>query len=246
LLFLLLGMTVKRHVVAVGGGGFLMDDSSGRQERFILSLCREREAPRVLFLGTAGGDGERGQVKFFRQFSALGARCDVLPFFPYEMKRDYARAVREADVIYVGGGNTPAMLAVWREFGFDRALRAAYDDGTVLAGISAGANCWFERYVTDSVPGGGVMEGLGFVPGAFCPHLDSEAWRQPMLAALSGPAVGAGDHVAVHFVDGRPHEALHSCGDGSPLCVRRQDGASATLQPWPARALTEPSNPHEP
>jgi dipeptidase E len=232
-------MTVGRHVVAVGGGGFLMDDTSGRQERFILSLCRERAAPRVLFLGTAGGDGERGQVKFFRVFSTLGARCDVLPFFPYEMKRDYARAVREADAIYVGGGNTPAMLAVWREFGFDRALRAAYDEGTVLAGMSAGANCWFDRYVTDSVPGGGVRPGMGFVPGTFCPHLDSEAWRQPLLAAQLGPVVGAGENVIVHFLDGQPHEALHTRADGSPLCLRRIDSASATLQPWPARALND-------
>ena len=220
-----------------------MDDGSGRQERFILSLSRQAQAPRVLFLGTAGGDGERGQVKFFRLFSALGARCDVLPFFPYEMKRDYARAAREADVIYVGGGNTPAMLAVWREFGFDRVLREAYDEGTVLAGISAGANCWFERYVTDSVPGGGLSEGLGFVAGSFCPHLDSQAWRQPLLASLSGPAVGAGEHVIVHFVDGRPRECLHAHPEGSPLCLHRQDGASATLQPWPPQALPDTIEP---
>lgn len=231
-------MTHARHIVAIGGGGFLMDDTSGKQERFLLSLCRTQHAPRVLFLGTAGGDGERGQVKFFRLFTELGAHCSVLPFFPYEMKRDYPRAAREADLIYVGGGNTPAMIAVWREFGFDRALQEAYDNGSVLAGISAGGNCWFERYVTDSIPGGGTRDGLGWLPGTFCPHLDSETWRQPMLAALPGPSVGAGEHVMVHFVDGRPHEAVHSSPKPEAvLCLRRDAGASATLGPWPARAL---------
>jgi dipeptidase E len=228
---------VPRQVVAVGGGGFLMDDTSGLQERFILSLARTRAAPRVLYLGTANGDGERAQLKFYRLFTDLGARCSVLPFYLYEMKRDYPRAAREADVIYVGGGNTPAMLAVWREFGFDAALRAAYDEGTVMAGISAGANCWFERYVTDSVPGGGVRAGLGWLPGTFCPHLDSEAWRQPMLAATDGIACGAGEHVLVHYVDEQPREAWHSSTrSATPMCVRRS-GTSSALEPWPARAL---------
>jgi dipeptidase E len=227
---------LQRQIVAIGGGGFLMDDLSGLQERFLLSLCRTREAPRVLYLGTAGGDSAPAQVKFFRLFSELGARCTSLPFFPYEMKRDYARAVREADLVYVGGGNTPAMLAVWREFGFDTALRAAYDDGTVLAGISAGANCWFEHYITDSVPGGGVRDGLGWLRGTFCPHLDSEAWRQPMLAATEGAAIGAGEAVMVHFIDEASHEAVHSSAR-TPLCLRRAPPASA-LEAWPTRALT--------
>ena len=229
-------MSLTRQIVAVGGGGFLMDDTSGTQERFLLSLLRTHEAPRVLFLGTAAGDSAPAQVKFFRLFTDLGARCATLPFFPYEMKRDYAAAACEADLIYVGGGNTPAMLAVWREFGFDRALRAALDAGTVLAGISAGANCWFEHYVTDSVPGGGVRDGLGWLPGTFCPHLDSEAWRQPMLAATVGAAIGAGEHVLVHFVDEAPREAVHSRPQAAPMCLRREP-PSTILTPWSARAL---------
>jgi dipeptidase E len=192
-----------RQIVAIGDGGFLMDDTSGVQERFLLSLCRTQ----------------------------------VLPFYLYEMKRDYAAAARQADLIYVGGGNTPAMLAVWREFGFEQALRSAYDDGTVLAGISAGGNCWFEHYVTDSVPGGGVRDGLGWLPGTFCPHLDSEAWRQPMLAAARGAAYGAGEHVMVHFVDESPREALRSAADKSVMCVRRGAHDHA-LEAWAPRALT--------
>ena len=227
-----------RHVVAIGGGGFLMDDTSGVQERFLLSLCRTQDAPRVLYLGTAGGDSERSQLKFYKLFTDLGARCSVLPFYLYEMKRDYAAAARQADLIYVGGGNTPAMLAVWREFGFEQALRAAYDGGTVLAGISAGGNCWFEHYVTDSVPGGGVRDGLGWLPGTFCPHLDSEAWRQPMLAAARGAAIGAGEHVMVHFIDEAPREALRSAADNKAvMCVRRSAHGHA-LEAWAPRALT--------
>jgi peptidase E len=191
----------KRHVVTVGGGGFLLFDTRHLQERYILDLVRATPGrkTRALFLGTAGGDAERSQLNFIKTFGALGCEATTLTFFPYEMSRDYAQAAADADLIYVGGGNTVGMVAVWREFGFDRALQAAYRNGTVLAGISAGANCWFERYITDSVPGGGVRAGLGFVPGTFCPHLDSEAWRQPLLTAQEAPAYGCGEHVLMHF-----------------------------------------------
>jgi dipeptidase E len=93
--------------------------------------------------------------------------------------------------------------------------------------------------VTDSVPGGGVRAGLGWLPGTFCPHLDSEAWRQPMLAATQGPAYGAGEHVMAHFVDEAPREAVHSNVSDQPvLCVRRDAGATGTPESWNCRALT--------
>ena len=217
--------TAIRRVAAIGGGGFLMDDTSLRQERWLLSLTG-KPCPAVLFLGTAGGDGAVGQAKFFRAFTQLDCRPSSLLFFPYDMKRDYRQAVLDADLVYVGGGNTPAMLAVWREFGFDTALREAYDGGTVMAGISAGANCWFERYLTDSVPGGGVRPGLGWLPGCFCPHLDGEPWRQPVLSQQPAPSAGAGDGVVVLYEQETWAQAVHSCAD-APLLWRREAGDAA-------------------
>jgi dipeptidase E len=227
-------------IVCIGGGGFLLDDTRALQERYILSLLRRRTgAPRVLFLGTASGDGERAQLKFMRLFTQLGCRPDTLAFFPYDMKRDYAQAVREADLVYVGGGNTVGMLAVWREFGFDAALRQAWDDGTVLAGVSAGANCWFAEYVTDSVPGGGIRAGLGWVPGTFCPHLDSEAWRQPILAGVPvKPGYGAPDGVLLRFEQGQCMEAVT---DRQGLQASHVDAAGLQA-PLPTRLLIEPGH----
>lgn len=211
-----------RQIVAIAGGGFSVEDYRLLQERFLLSLAR-RATPRVLFLATASGDRELYQLRFLRAFSQLDCRPDTLAFFPFDMKRDYAQAVREADLVFVGGGNTVAMLAVWREFGFAQALREAYEAGTVLAGISAGANCWFERYVTDSVPGGGVRAGLGWLPGCFCPHLDSEPWRQQVLAAEPAPAVGGGEQVLFHYRNEQLAGAWHDRHEGRalPLALHR-------------------------
>ncbi len=186
-------MSTAGAIACIGGGGFLVDDMRGHQERHLLTLVRSPRGPRprVLYLGLAHGDAESRQLRAYKMFSKLGCDIDALPFFPYEMKRDYVAEALAADLIYVGGGNTPAMIAVWREFGFDRTLHDAWQAGAVLSGISAGANCWFEHYVTDSVPGGGVRPGLGWLRGTFCPHLDSEPWRQPLLAGVTNaPAYG--------------------------------------------------------
>jgi peptidase E len=232
-------------IACVGGGGFLVDDTRYVQERWLLSLLPQARRgdgaarPRVLYLGTAIGDGVVHQLKAYKAFTQLGCDIAALPFFPYEMKRDYAAEARAADLIYVGGGNTVAMLAVWREFGFDRALHEAWQGGTVLAGISAGANCWFERYVTDSVPGGGVRAGLGWLAGTFCPHLDSEPWRQPLLAAEAAPAYGAPEGVVLRFEAGALAEAVAD-KDGASASVRLPgDPAQRTI---PARRLPAPDS----
>lgn len=232
--------TPVRRVAAIGGGGFLMDDASGRQERWLLSLARKPRPP-VLWLGTASGDAPTAQLKFFRVFSELDCQPTVLSFFPYDMECDYRQAVLDADLVYVGGGNTVAMIAVWREFGFDSALREAYELGTVMAGISAGANCWFGSYVTDSVPGGGVRPGLGWLPGCFCPHLDGEAWRQPVLAQQPAPSAGAGDGVVLLYEQEAWAGAVHSCA-GSPLLWRRKLGDAL---PVPAHADALPILPDD-
>jgi dipeptidase E len=233
---------MSSRIITVGGG-FLLFDARWLQERYILSQLRATPGRklRVLFVGTAGGDADRSQLNAIKTFTALGCEADALAFFPYDMKRDYVQAVLDADLVYVGGGNTVGMLAVWREFGFDAALRRAYDSGTVLAGISAGANCWFEHFVTDSVPGGGVREGLGFVPGTYCPHLDSEAWRQDVLAACDAPAYGGGEHVLMRFDDGALVEAVHEMPPhlkSPPMCRVRERGDAALRDLEPRDAAT--------
>ncbi|HMN77269.1 MAG TPA: Type 1 glutamine amidotransferase-like domain-containing protein [Burkholderiaceae bacterium] len=231
-------------IACIGGGGFTMDDTRLVQERWLLSLLPQarRARPRVLFLGTAGGDAVVSQLKAYKTFTRLGCDIASLPFFPYEMARDYAAEARAADLVFVGGGNTVAMLAVWREFGFDRALREAWEGGAVLAGISAGANCWFEHYVTDSVPGGGLRPGLGWLPGTFCPHLDSEPWRQPLLAAAPAlPVFGAPEGVVIRF-DGGAMTEIVTNRDAGAASVRL--AGEPALRAAAARVLGQAAAPN--
>ena len=98
------------------------------------------------------------------------------------------------------------MLAVWREWDMPDLLRQAWDAGVVLAGVSAGAICWFETGITDSDAGRlAPMPCLGLLPGVCCPHYDGEAERRPAVHALVASraissALALDDGAAAHFL----------------------------------------------
>ena len=198
----------------MGGGGFGREPRNDLLDDFILSLARKRK-PRVCFLPTASGDADRYIKMFYRHMPASRCRASHLCLFTHNT-RDPRKHLLAQDVVYVGGGNTANMLAVWRRQGFDRALKEAWRQGVVLAGVSAGANCWFEACSTDSfgklAP---LRDGLGFLPGSFCPHYDGEKQRRPTFhQMISSGRLPAGyavdDYAALHFVGRRVATVVNS------------------------------------
>ena len=198
----------------MGGGGFSMapDDASlpTPLDAYVLGLAATRAAedgrdrPRVCFVGTASGDDAGYRARFDSAFDRL-ADGSHLALFERTVD-DLDGFVRAQDAIYVGGGNTASLLAVWRAHGLDRVLRDAHAAGVVLAGISAGSICWFESGTTDSF---GTMlapldGGLGLVPGSHSPHYDGEperrsAYHRLIGAGLLAPGLAADDGAALVF-----------------------------------------------
>lgn len=199
-------MIAKGQIVAIGGGGFAANPPNLAIDRYLLGLAR-RKRPRVGFLATATGDDPKYVARFLAVYGGLECRPGHLPLFA--RTPDVRRWVREQDLVFVGGGNTRSLLAVWREWGLPELLAGALAAGTVLTGQSAGAICWFEQGLTDSWAGSlRPLECLGFLAGSCCPHYDGEPERKPAYRALVGtgrmsPGVAVDDGAAAHFVDGR-------------------------------------------
>ena len=174
-------------------------------DRYILAQV-DNPRPKVCFIPTASGDAESYIFRFYDSFSQLECQPSYLSLFRLP-QADLEDFFLDKDILYVGGGNTRSMLTLWREWGLDVVLQKAYQAGVVLAGISAGANCWFEACLTDSMPGRiSVLPGLGFLAGSFCPHFDSNPERRPayhrfLLEGQIKPGYAADDSAAVHFVD---------------------------------------------
>jgi dipeptidase E len=215
-----------KQIIAMGGGGFLMDENPLLDD-FILSRSKGRES-RVCFVATASGDSDRMLVNFY---TALGSRCRAthLPLFRRE-HADVTAFLLDNDVIYVGGGNSINMLAVWRAHGVNTALRRAYDAGILLCGLSAGGLCWFETGVTDSLGGplAPLEDALGFLPGSFCPHYDGDPRRRPSYQRMvregmqSGYAADVG--AALHFIDGGLTEVVTSRPQAGAYRLEHRDG----------------------
>jgi dipeptidase E len=218
---------IDTQIVAMGGGGFSMEPDNPALDHFVLGLARS-ENPSVCFLATATGDAESYIDSFYTAFRQLPCRPTHVPLFA--RTPDLKTVLLAQDVIYVGGGNTKSMLAVWRDWDIPALLHRAWEGGTVLAGVSAGAICWFEAGVTDSW-GNGLhpLPCLGFLPGACCPHYDGEPERRPALQGLIEEgtittALALDDGAAAHFINGALANIVSSRPNARAYRVERVNG----------------------
>ena len=223
------------HIVAMGGGGFLMEPDNPLLDDYVLSLAR-RQPARVCYLPTAMGDSATHITRFYRAFSGRCTPTDLTLFSTVALPRrpattaELADFVAAQDVFYVGGGNTVHLLALWRAHGLDQLLRRAWEGGAVLSGVSAGMLCWFSGGMTDSFGGvDAIHDGLGLLPGSACPHYDGEPLRRPAYQrAIAAGLVGgyaADDGAALHFSGDRLVGAVSSRPAARAYEVRLEGGA---------------------
>ena len=217
----------KSQIIAIGGGGFGRNYRHNKIEKYILEQSN-KEIPNILFIPTASAEDKSYIVNFYSCFSKLKCMPSHLTFFQRTPRLD--GLINQADIIYVGGGNTKSMLAVWREWELDKLLLKAYKNGKILCGVSAGAICWFEQGITDSWASNlNTLDCLGFINGMACPHYQEEADRRPDLhkllkkgKAIPGYAIDGG--AAAHFVDGKFCNGLQFYPDSFVYNVSIKDG----------------------
>ncbi|PZD70828.1 Peptidase E [Acaryochloris thomasi RCC1774] len=223
---------IQGQIIAIGGGGF-SEGSEPRLDTYILEQCPTSK-PKIGFLGTASGDAESYRQKFYARFSQLNCLPAHLTFF--RRTPDLADWVMQQDAIYVGGGNTLSLLAIWEAWNLPPLLKEAARNGTILAGVSAGAVCWFESALTDARAGTLMpLKCLNFISGSCCPHYSLEAERKPTFEKLVrngdiSPGIAIDDGAAAHFVDGQLKHVI-SGHDGS---------AAYKVIQSPNGAMTEP------
>jgi peptidase E len=225
----------QQRILAIGGVQLSPGSVDWPLHQFLLDLSGQ-ERPRICMLATASGENANGLASFYATF-ARQAEATHLDLFGRTVP-DIEGFLLDQDVIYVGGGNTANMLAIWRLHGVDKALKRAWEEGVVLAGWSAGANCWFEGSSTDSFGPGldPLKDGLKLLQGSFCPHYDSESLRRPRYEELVGTGAlpdgfAADDGVGLLFEGRRFVEAVASLpGQHAYRVERRKDNAVEETQ----------------
>ena len=214
-------------IIAIGGGGFLAQPRNLALEHYLLEQTG-KERPSVLMIPTARGDDAVYIARFHAACAELGAQSQHLLFF--DRTPDLRTLILSQDAIFVGGGNTKSMLAVWRDWGVPQFLKEAYDKGIVLGGQSAGAICWFEQGITDSWADRlRPLECMGMLPGSCCPHYDGEVERRPAYHSLlqTGdvkPGYAIEDAAAAHFRNGRLERVVAKRSGAKAYYVSIDDG----------------------
>ena len=171
-----------RQIIAIGGGGFGREISNLKIEKYILDQS-SKSNPSICFIPTATGDDAVYIENFYKAFDSLDCNTSHIDFFKRTI--NLGHHIEKQDIIFVGGGNTKSMLAVWREWNLDNILLKAYQNGTIMSGVSAGAICWFKNGITDSWKDHqAVLPCLGFVDGNCCPHYDEEPERIPFVKEI--------------------------------------------------------------
>lgn len=215
---------MARAIVAIGGGE-ITPRGTAAIDREIIRLSNKQH-PRVLFVPTASSDSATYWERFQDQYEKfLKCRTDVLLLVSQRpSKREIERKILSADIVYVGGGNTLFMMRLWRRLGVDRMLKAAYQDGIVLAGISAGAICWFDSGHSDSMSFYHPQRwsyinvtGLGLIHGVHCPHYNGTTLGvarrkdfQKMIRRIGGTGIALDNNCAMEFIDGRFYRVIAS------------------------------------
>ncbi len=216
---------IEEQIIALGGGGFSMEETPLLDD-YILRASG-KDCPRICFVPTACGDADSYTVRFYRRFGSTSCRATDLQLFRRQVT-DLEDFACSQDIIYVGGGNTANMLAIWKIHGFDTALKAALTSGIILTGLSAGSICWFEHGVTDSF--GSALQSmacLGFLSGSHCPHYDGEAQRRPSYHQLIKQGMPGGyaadDGVGLHFINGTLRHVISSRPEAKGYRVELED-----------------------
>ncbi len=204
-------MTKQGQIIAIGGGGFGRNPNKPNIEQYILEQTNIKK-PKITFFPTASAEDQNYILNFYKAFSKL--ECVPQDISLFKRTHDMKQILDYSDIIYIGGGNTKSMLAVFEEWNLVQLLIEAYKSGKILAGVSAGAICWFQKGVTDSWANElSVMDCMGILNGCCCPHYDGEKNRKPYVAKVLkektiSSCLAIEDGSAVHFKNSKFFSAV--------------------------------------
>ena len=204
-------MKIEKKIITIGGGGFTHNQDND-QDQFILDHINKKNCS-LGFLPIASKDDSNKTKLFYKRFEDLD--LNVSHFNLITSVKGFENWLSNLDAIYVGGGNTKFMLKYWKENNLIGLFKEVYNSGIILSGISAGAACWFDCFLTDSDgPGFKSMNGIGLLTGSFTPHYSdtkrAEKYRENIKNKTLPDGIAVDDGVAVLFIDGKPTEVYSS------------------------------------
>ena len=202
---------IEKKIIAIGGGGFT-HQSDLSLDQFVIDKLK-RTNNKIGFLATASKDDEKKISLFYKRFE--NTEFELSHFNLTSNINGFSEWLMSKDLVYIAGGNTVFMLEIWKKNKLEHIFKDAYEKGTILSGISAGAVCWFDWILSDSVgPGFKPLRGINLISGSCTPHSSNIERINQFESDIKNNKLPQGiaidDGVAVVFVDGKPSEVYSS------------------------------------
>ena len=202
---------IEKKIIAIGGGGFThqLDQSL---DQFVIDKLKKTNN-KIGFLATASKDDEKKISLFYKRFE--NTEFELSHFNLTSNINGFSEWIMSKDLVYIGGGNTVFMLEIWRKNKLENIFKDAYEKGIILSGISAGAVCWFDWILSDSIgPGFNPLRGINLISGSCTPHSSNieriNQFQSDIKNNILPDGIAIDDGVAVVFVDGKPTEVYSS------------------------------------
>ena len=203
--------SIEKKIITIGGGGFThqLDQSL---DQFVIDKLKKTNN-KIGFLATASKDDEKKISLFYKRFE--NTEFELSHFNLTTNINGFSEWIMSKDLVYIGGGNTVFMLEIWRKNKLEHIFKEAYEKGIILSGISAGAVCWFDWILSESVGSGfNPLRGINLISGSCTPHSSSIERINQFESDIKNNKLPQGiaidDGVAVVFVDGKPTEVYSS------------------------------------
>jgi len=198
---------IEKKIIAIGGGGFThqLDESL---DQFVIDQSKKTNN-KIGFLATASNDDKKKISLFYKRFENI--ESELSHFNLTSDVNGFSEWILNKDIVYIGGGNTTFMLGIWKNNNLENIFKKAYESGIILSGVSAGAVCWFEWILSDSVGSGfKPLKGINLISGSCTPHSSNieriNQFQQDIKNGKLPHGIAIDDGVAVVFIDGKPTE----------------------------------------
>lgn len=168
-----------KKLMLIGGG----DTGRGNTEYTTKEIdeeivkLTEKVNPNFLFIGLASSHADSYYDTMKKIYKDLGCTPVYLKKSNLVNNPDIVKQkIIDADIIYICGGDTVKLLDHVKEYNLESLLKDAYNKGTVLVGMSAGAILLSNKGFSDSLIIRGesdkykFINGLNFININFCPH----------------------------------------------------------------------------
>jgi dipeptidase E len=207
---------IEKKIIAIGGVG-VTPESDESLDHFILNQLKKTKN-NIGFLGTASKDDNEKVEKFYKKFD--NSNSELSHFKLTSSVNGFSDWLLSKDLVYVGGGNTSFMLEIWRKNNFEQVFKIAYEKGIILSGVSAGAVCWFDWILSDSMGQGfKPLKGINILEGSCTPHSSNIERINEFEINIKNNKLPRGiaidDGVAVVFIDGKPTEVYSTINNQS-------------------------------